>query len=114
MSTKTNTIICACKPEQKQAWLLSARVSGMSFEEWVCKNLDAAIVETNPQWMAGLSERARVCLLEAGINHPALVADAFLKGVDFSLLNNAGRKIHEEICTWVRAKPLYQLLNATR
>lgn len=96
------TLHINCQPEQKQKWMLSARASGMAFEDWVIQQLNAAAIDTNPAWMDGLSERARLCLLAARFNCRDSVAQAIAEGFDIGGIQNAALSIKNEIEKWVK------------
>lgn len=96
------TLHINCTPEQKQAWMLSARISGRSFEDWVRLALDAANVDYAPAGLDGLSERARICLLSAGISNRQQLADAMTDGLDIITLPNAGRVVSNEVNQWIK------------
>lgn len=101
MTTHT-TLHINCQPDQKKVWIDSAHVAGMSFEDWVCNNLDAATVDTNPSWTDGLSERARLCLLAAGFNSRDNVLAAIEQGFDIAGISNAGNRVKNEVLTWLQ------------
>lgn len=100
--TNHTTLHINCDAEaEKHKWMLSARIENMAFEEWVRNKLNACTINTNPPWLHGLSERARVCLLGAGFNNRSDVAEAVREGLDISALPNAGRRVKEEVLAWL-------------
>lgn len=101
MANHTTLHINCDAEEEKRRWVLTARIEGIAFDEWVRKKLNACIIDDNPPWLHGLSERARICLLGAGFTSRADVrgaADAFF---NFSELPNAGSRVQEEILRWL-------------
>lgn len=96
------TLHINCQTEQKQAWMLTARIQGMSFEQWVISTLNSATINAAPAALYGLSERARVCLLGAGIDSPQALQQAISSGLDIAALPNAGRRVNEEVIAWLK------------
>lgn len=91
----------ACKPAEKIEWLNTARVAGVPFAKWVRDNLNAAVVDTDPPWMEGLSERTRIGLLAAGFDSRASIEQARSGGFDFVALPNFGRRCEQEMIEWL-------------
>lgn len=96
------TLHINCTAEQKQQWVLTARIEGIAFEDWVRSKLNACIIDANPPWLNGLSERARVCLLGAGFKSRRGVTKAVSEGLDISALPNAGRRVTDEVLAWLK------------
>lgn len=96
------TLHINCLPEDKKAWMLTARVAGMSLEEWVNRMLNLSTVDTEPEWLDGLSERARICLLGAGFYSRESVQHAINNGLDIATLSNAGRSVKTEVEQWLK------------
>lgn len=101
MSNHT-TLHINCEECDKAAWVLTARIVGMSFENWVTQQLNAAKIDCNPVWASGLSERATTALLTAGFNSREQVQNSVAESYDFAALSNAGNRIAEEITTWAK------------
>lgn len=102
MADKTTLYIDCCDPAEKSAWLASARVSGMPFEQWVRQSLDSATVDTNPAWLRGLSERARIALLGAGYRDVTEIRAAMADpDTDLTKLPNFGRRCLAELEAWI-------------
>lgn len=100
--TSHTTLHINCQGADKSAWVLSARVSGMAFEDWVTQQLNAAAINPNPEWLSGLSERARLCLLSAGFSSRESVQQAIADGFDIAALNNAGNRVKTEVDQWIK------------
>lgn len=97
-----STLHITCRPAEKLAWMNSARVAGVPFAKWVRDTLDAATVDTAPNWLDGLSERARIGLLAAGFDSRASIEQARAEGFDFIALPNFGRRCEKELIEWLR------------
>lgn len=97
-----NVLHIDCPPAEKRAWINSARVAGQPLAKWVRDTLNAATVETNPPWMNGLSERARIGLLSAGFDSRASIDQARAEGFNFVSLPNFGRRCEKELIEWLR------------
>lgn len=103
MTSKPHTTLhINCLAEQKQAWLLSARIAGMSFEQWVASTLNAATIDAAPPTLNGLSERARVCLLGEGIKTALQAKIAIASGLDIAKISNAGNSVKNEVLAWLK------------
>lgn len=96
------TLHINCAAADKAAWMLTARATGMAFEDWVMQQLNAAAIDTNPAWLDGLSERARLCLLSAGFGSRESVMQAIIDGLDISTLSNAGNRVKTEVEQWIK------------
>ena len=81
--------------------MLTARSRNLPFDEWVSKTLNDASIDTLPAWTAGLTERARICLLTATFNSREGVAQAIADGFDVATLQNAGKKVKREVEEWL-------------
>lgn len=99
--TNHTTLHIDCLPEQKQRWMLSSRIADQSFEQWVKNTLDAAITDSAPAWLDGLSERARVCILGGGFDGRQELLSAIADGFDIAALPNAGRRVKNEVLAWL-------------
>lgn len=100
--TDHTTLHIDCHASEKAAWVLSARASKMAFSDWVRQQLNAAVIDTNPAWLEGLSERARICLLAAGFNSRESLLQAITEGLDISTLGNAGGRVKSEVEQWLK------------
>lgn len=96
------TLHINCQPEQKQSWMLSARIANMSFEDWVRATLDAASPDTAPAWLDGLSEWARVSLLSAGFDSRDSLQQAIDAGFELTSINNTGNRVKNEVLAWLK------------
>lgn len=96
------TLHINCAAVDKATWMLTARASGMAFEDWVVQQLNAAAIDTNPAWLDGLSERARLCLLSAGFGSRESVLQAIADGLDIATIGNAGTRVKTEVETWIK------------
>lgn len=96
------TLHINCTSEQKQAWMLTARIAGMSFEDWVISQLNQAIIDPSPAWLDGLSEPARICLLSAGFNSRESLLQAIASGLDISSIPNAGYRVKQKVESWLK------------
>lgn len=96
------TLHINCAAVDKAAWLLTARASGMAFEDWVVQQLNAAAIDTNPAWLDGLSERARLCLIASGFNSRESLFQAIAEGLDIATISNAGTRIKTEVEAWIK------------
>lgn len=105
MANHTTLHINCDADEEKRRWMLTARIEGMAFDEWVRKKLNACIIDDNPPWLDGLSERTRICLLGAGFGNLAEVRIADSLATDFSLLPNAGTRVRDEVLKWLSDAP---------
>jgi hypothetical protein len=83
--------------------MLSARCAGMAFEGWVKATLDAAVIETNPEWLSGLSERVRVCLIQSGFTGLEQLNSELQNGFNLREMNNGGLRVQQEILEWLQA-----------
>lgn len=97
-----STLHITCRPAEKQGWLNSARVAGVPFAKWVRDSLNAAVVDTDPPWLEGLSVRARIGLLAAGFDSRESIERARTEGFDFVALPNFGRRCEQELIEWLR------------
>ena len=95
------TVTLHCDPKDKQRWLNSARVSGLPFEQWAQDALNAHSIDTAPEWAQGLSERATIVLLAAGIHSLEQLREALAQGFDIAPLPNAGRRVEAEVIQWL-------------
>lgn len=102
MTDHTTLHINCDADEEKYKWMLTARIEGVAFEDWVRAKLNSSIIDANPPWLHGLSERSRVCLLGAGFKSRRGVAKAVKEGFDISALPNAGRRVTEEVLAWLK------------
>ena len=96
------TLHVNCSADEKSVWMLTARIEGMAFEDWVRAKLNSHVIDANPSWLNGLTERARICLLGAGFKSRRGVTKAVKEGFDISALPNAGRRVKEEVLGWLK------------
>jgi len=68
----------------------------------VVHQLNAATIDTSPAWTIGLSERARVCLLSAGLTSRESVLQAIANGLDIATIGNAGHRVKTEVEQWIK------------
>lgn len=101
MSNHT-TLHINCQANEKNAWMLTARAHGISFEQWVLRTLNSATVDTNPEWLHGLSERARLCILSTGFNSRNELLAAIGEGFDISTISNLGGSAKTEVEQWIK------------
>lgn len=97
------TLHVNCHATDKHAWVLSARICGMSLEDWVAFNLNSAAANHNPAWLGGLSERTRIGLLQSGFTSKKEIKRA-LENPEFSWLAipNFGPRCKREIEEWIK------------
>ena len=86
----------------KGRWVAASRAAGGNLESWVVATLNAASVNTNPEWLSGLSERAKYCLLSVKFYSRESVQRAINDGFDIASISNAGRKVKEEVLQWLK------------
>lgn len=82
--------------------MISARLKKMAFEDWVRETLDSAVIDAIPEWLNGLSERARICLLAEGFNSLSELKSAIENGFDLRAIDNGGLRVQQEILQWLK------------
>lgn len=100
--TDHTTLHINCLADKKLAWMLTARIEGLSFEDWVCSKLDEATADINQPWLNGLSEWARVSLLTAGFDSRESVQRAVDAGFELTSINNTGNRVKREVLEWLK------------
>lgn len=84
--------------EDKRAWMNTARIKGVPFQQWVHDQLNAGVIDANPPGLRGLSEYTRVRLLAAGFANRADIQQAVAFGFD---LRQLGRRCERELSEWL-------------
>lgn len=91
-------------PADKGRWVACASRAGMTLQEWVTQQLDAAVTKNPPpppKWMlkAGFSNRLSDALLRAGYKDPGVLSGCLRREPDehWIRMDNFGRQCLQEL-----------------